>query len=490
MVKYSLYIIKGELDFVNISFNGAGLTSYNNMLKHSKQTAKSMNRIASGIKINSAGDDAAGLSITQKMKTQIRGLETANRNIQTGINLVATAEAGLELIENPNLLRMKELTIKAANDTLSPADKKAIQSEIEQIKEGINDLANQTSFSKLNLLNVPEVQKVSSQSSGIPGQADIVFVVDNTGSMNTIQREVAQNVASFYDELDSHGVSDVRVGIMEYWDDQFSSKKFGGSLWSSDSAEIEDVLGNFPSRSAGTENTMTAVEHVVNNYDFRNNGETGSIKHIVLVTDEPGDDLSKLQATKDILNEKAIVVHGVYSSAPQLADLINSRQGTSVDLSSSNWGKELSTKLAKGIGELASEERYESTSLTLQVGPNSGDTYHIALTDATTKALGIDKVVIDPWEEAMETLKKVDGAIDRVLSERGKYGSYQNELERISHINKTTSMNLTAAASRIEDADLAEEAMKLAKSSILNQSAEAMLLQANQQAGEVLNLLK
>ncbi|MCA0174021.1 flagellin [Bacillus sp. RAR_GA_16] len=475
---------------MNISFNGAGLTSYNNMLKHSKQTAKSMNRIASGIKINSAGDDAAGLSITQKMKTQIRGLETANRNIQTGINLVATAEAGLELIENPNLLRMKELTIQAANDTLSAADKKAIQSEIDQIKEGINDLANQTSFSKINLLNVPEVQKVSPQSGGLPGQADIVFVVDNTGSMNTIQREVAQNVASFYEELDSHGVSDVRVGIMEFWDDQFSSKKFGGSLWSSDSAEIEDVLGNFPNRSAGTENTMTAIEHVVNNYDFRDNGETGSIKHIVLVTNEPGDDLSKLQATKDILNDKAIVVHGVYSSAPQLADLINSRQGTSVDLSSSNWGKELSTKLAKGIGELASEERYESTSLTLQVGPNSGDTYHIALTDATTEALGIDKVVIDPWEEAMETLKKVDNAIDRVLSERGKFGSCQNELERITQINKTTSMNLTAAASRIEDADLAEEAMKLAKSSILNQSAEAMLLQANQQAGEVLNLLK
>ena len=484
-------MIKGELYFVNILFNGAGLTSYHNMLNHSKQTAKSMNRIASGIKINSASDDAAGLSITQKMKTQIRGLETANRNIQTGINLVATAEAGLELIENPNLLRIKELTIKAANDTLSPDDKKAIQSEIEQIKKGINDLANQTSFSTMNLLNVPEVQKVSPNSgNGISGQADIVFIVDNTGSMNSIQREIAQNVASFYDELDSHGISDVRVGVMEYWDDQFVSKKFGGSLWSSDSAEIEDVLGNFPARSAGTENTITAIQRVVDNYDFRENGEMGSIKHIVLITNEPGDDLSKLQATKTILNEEGIAVHGVYSSAPQLADLITSRKGTSVDLTSSNWGKELSTKLAKGIGKLSSEVMYESTSLTLQVGPNSGDTYQIALTDATTEALGIDKVVIDPREEAMETLKKVDHAIDKVLSERGKYGTYQNELERLSHINKTTSTNLTAAASRIEDADLAEEAMKLAKSSILNQSAEAMLLQANQQAGEVLNLLK
>ena len=94
------------------------------MVKYSLE--ESMNRIASGIKINSASDNAAGLSITQKMKSQIRGLETANRNIQTGINLVATAESGLELIENPNLLRMKELTIKAANDTLSTEDKKAI----------------------------------------------------------------------------------------------------------------------------------------------------------------------------------------------------------------------------------------------------------------------------------------------------------------------------------------------------------------------------
>ena len=476
---------------MNILFNGAGLTSYRNMLNHSKQTSQSMNRIASGIKINSASDDAAGLSITQKMKTQIRGLETANRNIQTGINLVATAEAGLELIENPNLLRIKELTIRAANDTLSPDDKKAIQSEINQIKDGIDDLANQTNFSTMNLLNVPEVQKVSPNSaSGISKQADIVFIVDNTGSMNSIQKEVAQNVASFHDELASHGVSDVRVGVMEYWDDQFVSKKFGGSLWSSDSAEIEDVLGNFPTRSAGTENTITAIQRVVDNYDFRDNGEIESIKHIVLITNEPGDDLSKLQATKTILNEEGIAVHGVYSSAPQLADLITSRKGTSVDLTSSNWGKELSTKLAKGIGELSSEVMYESTSLTLQVGPNSGDTYQIALTDATTEALGIDKVVIDPWEEAMETLKKVDHAIDRVLSERGKYGAYQNELERISHINTTTSTNLTAAASRIEDADLAEEAMNLAKSSILSQSAEAMLLQANQQAGEVLKLLK
>jgi flagellin len=123
------------------------------MRQNSLGIGKSTEKLSSGLRINSAADDAAGLSISQKMRAQIRGLVQAQRNIQDGLSLVQVAEGGLSQIGS-KLQRMRELSVQAANGTYTDNDRQTIHQEIEQLKKGVNQVANNTNFNNIALLNV------------------------------------------------------------------------------------------------------------------------------------------------------------------------------------------------------------------------------------------------------------------------------------------------------------------------------------------------
>lgn len=137
-----------------INHNITALNTYNRLNKNNKNTSNSIEKLSSGLRINKASDDSAGLATSEKMRAQIRGLQQAQRNIQDGISLVQTAEAGLGEIENPNLQRLRELAIQSANDTLTTEDRQEIQNEVNQIRQGINEIANNTEFNQIPLLNI------------------------------------------------------------------------------------------------------------------------------------------------------------------------------------------------------------------------------------------------------------------------------------------------------------------------------------------------
>lgn len=151
---------------MRINHNISALKSFNKLNKNSKLQGSAMEKLSSGLRINRAADDAAGLAISEKMRGQIRGLQMAERNIQDGISLVQSAEAGLATIQDPPLQRLRELAVQASNDTLTQADRVAIQSEVEQIKGGIDEIANHTTFNGIPLLNINDVNASSSNQSG------------------------------------------------------------------------------------------------------------------------------------------------------------------------------------------------------------------------------------------------------------------------------------------------------------------------------------
>ncbi|MDP9751425.1 flagellin [Thermoanaerobacter pentosaceus] len=138
---------------MRIAHNLVALTTLNNIKNNSKITSKSIEKLSSGLRINKAVDDAAGLSISEKMRAQIRGLRQAERNIQDGISLIQTADVGLSRILEPPLQRIKELAIQAMNDTLTDEDRQKIQLEIEQMKTAIDNIANNTEFNGIKLIN-------------------------------------------------------------------------------------------------------------------------------------------------------------------------------------------------------------------------------------------------------------------------------------------------------------------------------------------------
>ncbi|MBL5767282.1 hypothetical protein B5V88_02005 [Heyndrickxia sporothermodurans] len=135
-----------------INYNVPVIKTLNQLNKTNKKVASAVEKLSSGLQINRAGDDAAGLAISEKMRAQIRGLGQAHRNIQDGISLIQTAEGGLSNILSPPLERMRELAVQAANDTLTEEDRAAVQDEIEQIKQGIEQIVQNTNFNGVPLL--------------------------------------------------------------------------------------------------------------------------------------------------------------------------------------------------------------------------------------------------------------------------------------------------------------------------------------------------
>lgn len=136
-----------------ITHNIPAINTLNRFQAAVGKKSTSLEKLSSGLRIIRAADDAAGLAISEKMKAQIRGLRQAQRNVQDGISLIQTAEGGLACIENPPLQRMRELAVQAANDTLTYEDRLTLQNEFEQIKCEINDIAYNTEFNSIKLLD-------------------------------------------------------------------------------------------------------------------------------------------------------------------------------------------------------------------------------------------------------------------------------------------------------------------------------------------------
>lgn len=159
---------------MRIAHNISALNTLNRLNKNNRSIGNSLEKLSSGLRINRAADDAAGLAISEKMRAQIRGLEQAERNIQDGISLIQTAEGGLTEITD-NLQRARELAVQAVNDTLTDEDRYMIQKEIMQLKQEIDDIANLTQFNGINLLNV--------ENSNLTTVSFSTYIGDNISSL-------------------------------------------------------------------------------------------------------------------------------------------------------------------------------------------------------------------------------------------------------------------------------------------------------------------
>jgi len=466
---------------MHINHNIPALRAHGNLEKVNILNSNVITRLSSGLRINSAADDAAGLAISEKMRSQVKGTYKAIRNVQNGISLVQTADGGLNEVHSL-LQRMRELTLQASNGTLTTEDKNNIQKEINQLTGEIDNIANNTEYNTRKVLRPP----IDQEPAPANGKADIVFVVDNTGSMASIQTEIANKLTNFIDSISNKGVNDLRMGLVEYTDSTNDPKDFSGSKWTTDKEDIKQGLLDLAvSNTGGTENTFGVVEDTIDTYDFRNNESGAQIKHIIFVTNEPGDDPSNLTSTTNKANSEGVEVHGVFDTtdpaSTELNQLVNNTNGKKVNINTSNWSDQLSDVLGSHIGESGEiTEEDEVPTLILQTGPNENQTMSFKTSDVRSIILGIENIKIDPPSEAEKSLTKIDQTIEEVSKERARYGSIQNRLEHITNNLQNSFENLQSSHSRILDADMAKETMKMTKNQILQQTAQSMLAQANQ----------
>ena len=391
-----------------INHNMNALNAHRNMGVNNTNAGKSMEKLSSGLRINRAGDDAAGLAISEKMRGQIRGLEQSSRNAADGISMIQTAEGALN--ETTNILqRMRELAVQASNDTNTSSDREEIQKEINALTEEVDRIANNTEFNTQKLLN--------GNKSGVGGE---------------VVNEAVTAVAGRF------------------------KVNFGGELKQNDVITIDGK--DFKVEAAQATNTNkgaleTALKTAFADYNFtvENDG-------VITIEQKTGKETDK-ESMRISLKGKA----------------------TKVEV------------LEKGVA--AKNEEVSEGKAHVQVGANAKQSMSIEIGDMRAKALSIKKddgttLSVASAEEANKAIEAFDKALNSVSSQRANLGAVQNRLEyTISNLDNTAE-NLTSAESTLRDVDMASEMMEYSKNNILNQAAQAMISQANQQPQNVLQLLR
>ena len=508
-----------------INHNMNALNAHRNMNVNNTAAGKSMEKLSSGLRINRAGDDAAGLAISEKMRGQIRGLTQASRNASDGISMIQTAEGALN--ETQNILqRMRELSVQSSNDTNTAADRESIQKEIEQLTEEIDRIGNNTEFNTQSLLKGDGSTKLEGTGVTI---GNMNKGTDRTTTETSITLEAKQDGQSTKGTVKLNGelinvdtaagkkadiASEMQKQIHELLKGQYKATVNGstvkieavkGGKYDGDQGKIvveanadnmkannTDVGGNAIDGTAGTTTAATAANTTINlpTTDTAIKGLVG--KGMTL-----GDtQIEFYDASKGQYSGDAIGVDISGSDTPaKLAKAIIDQagdkvKGVKVSVAGNNLKVESITTGADSSVKVEDGAKNEGFEAIFQVGANSNQTISISIGDMRADALGVKNVDLKTAKGSQEATATIQAAIEKVSTERAGLGAVQNRLEyTISNLDNTTE-NLTSAESTLRDVDMAKEMMTFSKNNILNQAAQAMLAQANQQPQNVLSLLR
>ena len=516
---------------MRIQHNIAALNSYRNLTGNNSAVSKNLEKLSSGYRINRAGDDAAGLAISEKMRAQITGLNTAQKNAQDGVSLVQTAEGALTEVHSM-LNRMVELADQSANGTYDNAvDRANLQKEITSLKSEIDRIADSTNFNGINLLDgslatgklptftgldgiTPATKAATANSSeltitAMQGNAQVgekysITVNYTDASGMTKEKTIELTVASGTELKDAAGNSYTiantatdeemakaflgAINSDSELSSAFSASVNGGKLTltsketgSASKVKVNSVTSDYKGTSKVVANTAKSGEDEKITYDLKalKNGDIFTVN---------GEKFAFVQSTdvadgkfgKDVNTVTITQTNPDATAVGAMADLIATKLGWS-DAMVSDAGTEITFSASAGNG-----------GLTLQIGDTSADFNQMTVSvgDMHGAALGIADIDISTQAGAKAAVDKIKSAINSVSSTRGDLGAIQNRLEHTINNLSVTAENMTAAESRIRDVDMANEMMAYTKNNILVQSSQAMLAQANQIPQGVLQLLQ
>ena len=450
-----------------------------------KTQAKSTEKLSSGYKINRAADDAAGLSISEKMRKQIRGLSQASLNAQDGISAVQTAEGALNEVQDM-LQRMNELAVKAANGTNSEDDRSYIQNEIDQLTTEIDRVAETTKFNETYLLK------------GDRGSSDYTF------KYASVATKTAQNL---YAEDGSVIADD--AALKAYLDADPSAKVYNSQA----SWTITGTMYVLDKTGTGTTATQVDAANVANY--FNQNGTLKDDFDIYDAADTTDAGTNKLQlddAHKVTYTAPTEAVKGTDYSydakqyydadgnkipANALDGYFKSTDGTTISVDGDSTKKAYDEN-GQLVTPLAADVEVDKTlkgvlSLSLHVGADatSNNQITVKIDSMSAAGLGVDGLKVSGANDtnALNAIDTIKEAIQKVSTQRSALGAAQNRLEHTINNLDNVVENTTSAESQIRDTDMASEMVKYSNNNILAQAGQAMLAQANQSNQGVLSLL-
>ncbi len=468
-----------------------------------KTVAGSTEKLSSGYRINRAADDAAGLSISEKMRRQIRGLTQATINAQDGISSVQTAEGALAEVHDM-LHRLDELATKAANGTMSQSDRQNVQDEIDNLLTEIDRVSETTKFNETYLLKGSTneddgkvVKNLNAKSAGIDGKfkafaptaSDVSgglkatkAAIDGFEGANKIDKSVlnadtkttvSYTVFQLTDE-EVEKIANLRVG---------DTYDIGGTVYS--------IVDTASLSSEGPSDTQIAF----NKAAFDTGNTTQAVNGVkAQIYNKMTEALSKANKIGTIDTNSTSTAGTVYNSSSDgqtdlamvSTDLTNAAAYTSTEGTANNVDFNWIIKKADVTVQ-------SPLSMSLHVGSDSNATNKIDLQidKMNSRGLGIEglKVTGTSAQNATFAIDAIQDAINKVSNQRSTLGAVQNRLEHTIKNVDNVIENTTSAESAIRDTDMANEMVKFSNSQILQQAGQSMLAQANQSNQGVLSLL-
>ena len=390
--------------------------------------SKSTEKLSSGYKINRAADDAAGLTISEKMRKQIKGLDRASTNAQDGVSAVQTAEGALTEVHSM-LQRMNELAVQSANGTNSSTDRKAIQDEVDQLATEIDRVSETTKFNETYLLK---------------GDSKTSTKANFMKSDYTLPAELASEGSTTKDITTSEQLKKALEAGKKVYTDVYSAPP-------ADNKQSATTLAKKGKDYA----------YVTKLYDEK--GNVVSADEIANGKKADGTDLSK-------------------------AKFYTSDAGVKGQANNSN----IELDLTKAQGFIDGKDVNGTLSFNLHVGADSDTNNKISVNIDSMSAtgIGVKDLKVNTEDDATAAIDRISEAISKVSSQRSSLGAVQNRLEHTINNLDNVSENTTSAESRIRDTDMAKEMVNYSKNNILAQAGQSMLAQANQSNQGVLSLLQ
>jgi flagellin len=496
---------------MTINTNIASLNAQNNLGRTQSMLNQSLQRLSSGLRINSAKDDAAGLAISSRMDSQIRGLNQAARNANDGISLAQTAEGAVQ--ETTNILqRIRELSIQSANDSNSSSDRAALQSEVAQLQAELNRIADQTTFNSKQLLDGSFVaqkfhvgteadQTISvsigsaratamgaQQISGTDTQDHVGTALAAIATATTVTNGVAADTLSIAGELGSstatinqhdsaaeiasavNGITgNTGVSASANNSVDISNVTTGTITFTLTAEQSQAVIGSAASISAviTDSNDLTALRDAINAEVAKTgiSAELSASGNTITLSNTDGSD---------------IVIEGVLNNDGADTAAVMDVGGVTLE-DEEVTGAALDSIIVGGKVSFSGSSSFNvtSTNTDVMVAASTGSTLNsVAQIDVSTQS------------GANSALDVIDEALSFISSVRSDLGAVQNRLESTIANLQSVSENVSAARSRVMDADFAAETAQLTKAQVMQQAGIAMLAQANMMPQTVLSLLQ
>lgn len=431
-----------------INHNIAAVNTYRQLARSTASLERSLERLSSGLRINRAADDVAGLSISQRMRAQVVGLQQASRNASQAINLVQTAEGALNQIHDI-LTRMRELAVEAASDNISESDRASLHNEFDQLRSEITRIAESTEYNNMSL-------------------------IDGSFARNEVNWTATGN-------LTQYGVQELTPSDIQN-SDLFDGNQIVNSTTQQpvDTSQYQ-VRYNFTFSDTASDGQLTLQLSSITIVDRSTGATVDTLTYNATDNKWEGTTYEVSAGSSQITSQTVI-----YYNAPGNGDTITlnfDQLGVAIKLNDSYDDGDLNgvTFVVDGDGQKL-----------FQVGADSdsNNAIGISLSSVTAAALGLSDSDLTTLINARNAIDEVDSAIETINTQRSQLGAIQNRLNfTISNLDNIA-QNIQASESTIRDADFAQEITNFTRSQILVQAGTAMLAQANTISQNVLSLLQ